>query len=37
MLVRLCISTHVVLGIPFMLLKGLQLVAQLLEGVVTKR
>ena len=27
---------HVVLGILFMWLKGLQLVAQLLEGVVTK-
>ena len=34
MLVTLCIGIHVVLGIAFMWLKGLQLVAQLLEGVV---
>ena len=37
MLVTLCISIHVVLGIPFLWLKGLQLAAQLLEGVVTKK
>ncbi len=37
MLVTLCIGIHVVLGIAFMWLKGLQLVAQLLEGVVAKK
>ncbi len=33
----LCISIHVVLRIPFMWLRGLQLVAQLSEGVVTMK